>query len=108
MRKTKIVVSSIMAAALMLGCTGQAFADGPESRYKDGLKNGLVNGLKTASSSNKTETAPQLHTRAARNAPVSVPPSARRRRSAPVRGKTEYMLRITTAKGTDSSNCRCL
>ena len=46
MRKTKIVVSSIMAAALMLGCTGQAFADGPESRYKDGLKNGLVNGLK--------------------------------------------------------------
>ncbi len=46
MRKTKIVVSSIMAAALMLGCTGQAFADGPESRYKDGLKNGLMNGLK--------------------------------------------------------------
>lgn len=46
MRKTKIVVSSIMAAALMLGCTCQAFADGPESRYKDGLKNGLVNGLK--------------------------------------------------------------
>lgn len=45
MRKTKIVVSSIMAAALMLGCTGQAFADGPESRYKDGLKNGSVNGL---------------------------------------------------------------
>ena len=45
MRKTKIVVSSIMAAALMLGCTGQAFADGPESRYKDGLKNGLVSGL---------------------------------------------------------------
>ena len=27
MRKTKIVVSSIMAAALMLGCTCQAFAD---------------------------------------------------------------------------------
>ena len=45
MRKTKIVVSSIMAAALMLGCTGQAFADGPESQYKDGLKNGLVSGL---------------------------------------------------------------
>ena len=54
------------------------------------------------------ETAPHRHTRAARNAPVSVPPSARRRRSAPVRGKAEYMLRITTAKGTDSSNCRCL
>lgn len=46
MRKTKIVVSSIMAAALMLG--------------------------------------------------------------SPVRGNTEYMLRITAAKGTDSSNCRCL
>ena len=29
-----------MAAALMLGCTCQVFADGPESRYKDGLKNG--------------------------------------------------------------------
>ena len=46
MRKTKIVVSSIMAAALMLGCTCQGLADGPESQYKDGLKNGLVNGLK--------------------------------------------------------------
>ena len=39
------------------------------------------------------ETAPHRHTRAARNAPVSVPPSARRRRSAPVRGKSECTLR---------------
>ena len=52
------------------------------------------------------ETAPQLHTRAARNAPVSVPPSARRRRSAPVRGKSECTLR-KSKEHRQPRDCRC-
>ena len=49
---------------------------------------------------------PHRHTRAARNAPVSVPPSARRRRSAPVRGKSECTLR-KSKEHRQPRDCRC-